>query len=1121
MAVSGDVFDVGDTCNIHDGMEEIFSGATPYVSTNQLIVRASCLLSGIKKYVSGEEGVMFPIAKDRYDPVDSFVTSFLKRSPKEPFLIEQRTVFSLFILDFVSLLEEDEYFRLTMTWIKMIGEDLSTEDLYGSDEYIDFIIKVGGQVLSHRPFIESVNVSSFLQALIHVVLITSCKRPFVIRALLGPFLKASRRQGSLPLNAEQTVWDVATVKISNDAPCGSLLSCLTVQQLFEDSSELLNSVIGGESYWNVVISYLLHADSVVRKRGAYLIEIFLKTYDEKHNIMTSTKEDKKISRVPSKRRGKKKRLNSSSNGRQDPLESESMGLKHESLPCSTTIEDTVTSQRSNANITSGHWLSEFLAIYAQLDGCRYIHLIDQVFGHVKNICRMWYEASTLSLEPPDGSIGEMLYPQLSFKWLEVLFRCLLNCELIAVRKNTLTMILSGDLPFYASSDSIRWVCCDLLSILDSPDLFPPRFGDSDRNPEYPGSLLPVFLENLLTNCVAVKNTDLFENLIIGIVRSVCGGVNVASIASTNKKTPPLLTSLTTCKWTMCVFSFSRVQSLLMDARPCLSGVHLDLLKVFLQERIASVNNIILNQILSGILPLFICLLDPVIIGPPSLIPREKFMCNDLNFLSLMYRFNMLDFCISKLRSLLREAFVRWSGSLLVPDPNASYREMTLNPLHSLEYCIAASVLYTGPRPSPSTNLPLLLASFNECVPLQSSMVFFVQGVDKLYSNPYMSLSEQQCAVWFLRGIFLILNGTELGDWEGSDNRWFVESVILCLGKGGTLSDIALYCVFVIKDVLSRGLQDCFDSTVPSGCTLSLEFATVCCSILSNLVSVRSMEVICASLSEQQSILRTELSTLDILCTFLEDSNIQRTSMFLVVLQWSQILMSGLSESVVSPDRLFEIDENLLSVVARVCRGIYEVAMVSSEQFRCDALRTRDNFDCTDITVALLSELLLQCGGVYGKFSSQWIYSKWCTIKNCIATILFCQSKPSFESQKQFMVDILCDIRDSVDSFPLSALPDVISCCHVAVRAILRFCKDDLQHGDCFLTVCERDLLKDIIEAVWRASLKSGPLHVPTVFTFCKVVFDPVILSYAESYPLVVRICVCVGTTYFGMFIFLS
>lgn len=91
--------------------------------------------------------------------------------------------------------------------------------------------------------------------------------------------------------------------------------------------------------------------------------------------------------------------------------------------------------------------------------------------------------------------------------------------------------------------------------------------------EYPGVLLPSFLNRLIDDC-AKSDSSLLGQFVLGTVSAVCG----RGTAGLNHQ----LESVTTCKWILAVFSVSSAQETLLGAAPCLFADHLLALRSFLQ-----------------------------------------------------------------------------------------------------------------------------------------------------------------------------------------------------------------------------------------------------------------------------------------------------------------------------------------------------------------------------------------------------------------------------------------------------------------------------------------------------------------------------------------------------------
>jgi hypothetical protein len=397
---------------------------------------------------------------------------------------QQSTILSYFVLDFVHLLQESDYFRLLTAWVQSVMDDLSSScSLDASSPTASLRIKLGGQLIASRPLTrEGGEGVQLLEAIIACVHTASRDRSVIIKALLKPCMAmllattsvpaASPGAGGLRCAIASRLWAVGAEELHADPGAGSLLIAVLSQMLAateavshaEEEESANKSFFNRTVFWDVVVTYFLHDDSVVRKRGAFLTEQFLVCYENK---IVTTATSKSISAgsttTATESKGKSKGKSRGKRVRA-PAEGAGAGGGGPAEVGIVAAVDTAGVGESEGDIVvknarqpqiqtqTRHWLHNFLAIYGQIEGCRYIHLVEQVLGHIETLCALLFLSDTpetltqavtgAGTGAGTGTQRATPYPPLSFLWVQVVLQCLLRGQLVAIRKHALQLILS-------------------------------------------------------------------------------------------------------------------------------------------------------------------------------------------------------------------------------------------------------------------------------------------------------------------------------------------------------------------------------------------------------------------------------------------------------------------------------------------------------------------------------------------------------------------------------------------------------------------------------------------------------------------------------------------------------
>lgn len=512
----------------------------------------------------------------------------------------------------------------------------------------------------------------------------------------------------------------------------------------------------------------------------------------------------------------------------------------------------------------------------------------------------------------------------------------------------------------------------------------------------------------------------------------------------------------------------------------------------------TVNDVIWNQMFSGVLPLLLCGVVPAALGPCLSSPRNN--CS-VDILGVIWGFNMWHRSVVFQYPIIRRALRQWALQLSV-DSVSSDGIWDMEPQEALELAFAICVLCEWPsnliKPGESV-LGSLQGIPSVCIVAST----FLEQTGRLYGAPYMSHLTQSCIVRFVHGIFLGLHltvpceGTSEGTFE---IHTFSERTVIYWASHNVLTDLALYFSLTMRATLGSGLR-CYDGADSLTSTNELEWLITCSAVFSEMISISCVRLLATDetsplFSEINNVIDCGIKLLDEITSFIEQQNL--SIVVLPALQCCLALVSALSTTFC--DFTLMLNLSRFFSMFRLGQMVLLIGVPLVQQFRAEVSNVHVSEGCSR---ALLADVAYSCSGLFGKYASQFISIKWSLLKFIIPIIVLganVEITPHTASET-FLVDILAAIQESVDYFPLTAVPAAISCCQYVVQSVLH-------HADGVQTASSKeniDLIAKILTACWKACLNDDSLFTASIFTFVKLAFQPALLSRCADLSLMVSI----------------
>lgn len=508
----------------------------------------------------------------------------------------------------------------------------------------------------------------------------------------------------------------------------------------------------------------------------------------------------------------------------------------------------------------------------------------------------------------------------------------------------------------------------------------------------------------------------------------------------------------------------------------------------------TVNATVWNQFFAGLVPLCLSAADYQLVGP-NYAALER--C-DVSVLGLLWGFRMWGVSAVRQYPLLKIALGRWArGQGLSADSIFS----DASSQGALEIALAASVLIEVPTVSEGLPMEVLLLGFDSTPSVGAMVCMLVDDACRLYSSPYMKTSAQARAVWFVHGVFLSLQYSAdcCHQGEGLEVRKFAELILTHFAEKNIFVDLALYFSIIIKTVLG-GRLNAHDASHPhSGAIFSyLETLSKCTAVFADMLCASHLRF--QAHREKNSAVSSGIGkVVELAAHSVQDVLLmleRPTSLVtLPLLQCCSALVLPLSVMIVNSAVPTTVDSDSLSdLLLRLCRIIHSLDVPSAAAFRAEAAST------DAVVKSLNADVLLECSGLYGKFSSKFITAKWSLLRSGISAVL-CATKSS--SFSDFLQSVLQTVSESITCFPLLAVPEAISCCSDILHFVLT-----APEGSAALQNSQKvDLVARMLESCWKSCVSDDSLFTASIFSFIKLAFQPATLRLHESLPVLVSMII--------------
>ena len=368
-------------------------------------------------------------------------------------------------------------------------------------------------------------------------------RDVVIKALILPMYQFLCDCNSNSVQLSECCWGYVQKVVFDQHHCKDFLSSSTLVCSVLKLMRPIESLLSSDKFWSFLLNLFLHADMVVRKRGAYILQ----------HVLTFAP-----------------------------------------------TNDTNQSSRSGKRT----WLHDYLDVYVQSEDCHAVHLLNQITGHLKHICELVYVDSE-STDLSTMVVLWDQYPTPTFHWLKAIINVMLRSQMPNIRRDVFYRIVNGTIELnYANRAVLSWIANELLLALDSIAHFPgalffgPEYDVGCENalnrppPKFmlgggaehcsPGALTPYFLSKILLSIDATLRIYFVQCLL--------------ESCTTGK-----VKTLSTIKWIFRAFVEPSVQRCVPVESFTLE--HLKHVQGFFLHRLTSANSLIREQLASGLFSL--------------------------------------------------------------------------------------------------------------------------------------------------------------------------------------------------------------------------------------------------------------------------------------------------------------------------------------------------------------------------------------------------------------------------------------------------------------------------------------------------------------------------------------
>lgn len=817
----------------------------------------------------------------------------------------------------------------------------------------------------------------------------------------------------------ETTWHIAVVLARNHADLLTASLLMTLLINIDGATSLYTQ----HEFWWLVQACILHPDLVVRKRAAFAIDSFSIHYRNGTKLATT----------------------------------------HQVRP----------------------WWEDFMDVYGQVEQCNSTHLVSQIEGPLERLFLLSSqqpEIATLS-DNTDVQV-ENNCPILSFGWVKALLHIMLRAQLPTMRKAALHKLMLGRLPLRAGKYTVLWVFSELLPLIDdvvyfSATYFLGRGKDigcySDdvvaqglpaslshaTSLHHPGCLLPLFLFRIM-KCLDSQDIAYFCCQVANAVCSEDG-----------------LQSLSAAKWVVRCFSERCVQSLVPST--AFSTPQLLQLRQYLRSRLFTANDIVREQVLQGLLPLFLAATNVESIG---LLPLVQVLVENVGIRVVMKDRLLCDLLFSAIERARNQQL----GSLLFVSGLPVGMDSSLQ-------CMASVLLLGGQHQDEDDYYDDSSLSPSAVVASRLSIA------SKLYGSPYLLPALQAEAIGFLHGFLSLVH----------------------LSDEFVLPSQLVRSVYTISDDLGSFVACSVQAAIAAPLTISTSLNTVgifdmAVEVLGGLQNLSIMygrlnTSLQLSSSLVLSINQILVSTARIADFGMDDP----TSPFRLALaiRCSAKLLVALKRA--WPRQFVDHStlEQCLSATYSLCASLFAL----DERFQTQSLPNmyRSCVACMDEAAALRkASLLNDCendsssfsllfdfhasSDHYSKFIGTMGLDRWTCIRaamellalaECRTTSNSFDANTSGDSISCYMDKILVSIADELEVCSMKTVPHLLGCAKAAIPRIL---------GRSVLgapIVCRLTMLRQLLSASWTSITGTVYLDLPAIESYIGLAFDPQVLRILD------------------------
>jgi tRNA(Leu) C34 or U34 (ribose-2'-O)-methylase TrmL len=797
------------------------------------------------------------------------------------------------------------------------------------------------------------------------------------------------------------------------------------------------------------------------------------------------------------------------------------------------------SQDSPTNSLSGKrpWWLDYLDVYNQIEGCSSLHLMTQIWPLFDHLCMLSFS------DKKACEIDNLGYPLISFTWIKCLMNVIFKSSLPPIRKVFLLRLFRGVIPFYPNLDTINWLCGEVIPMVDSVMYYSTFYVDRNKSvgcssavldseddsvvgnsfgllqisanvtdcvsngklsinaTSNPCVLFPYFLTRIIHKIdkqeIPSKN-NLLNYLIKCLLNTLCGDNGISSICA--------------IQWIFRFFADKCNHPLITR---CLGLEELRTIKIFLQNKFASSNVTIRDNIQQGIIPLLLKGSDINLIG---LLPLLRMI---VNIIGLSHIISDSIYC-----PMLQEVIM----ISLRSENYLNIKEFQMNSIDDLNLLsIGRSLLITPSKSNPDYDL-ISQSISNWDKNCQKYLII----ASRLYGNPYTALINQQESIYFIHGIINTLslcieNNLSKNIVENFYSSSIITPFIPFLQNGG--NEISCYFYVIIKSAITD--SNSLTPTMSSSPINKIEVLDKSVEILGSLMLIPKLihnsdgNANIVSIVNLLSMITKYLSTPSLSTTTTDDAVV--SIQHILCVRCASILLPCVHRALplggIDTDNII----SLLNSLTSICSTLLVLPNLTSNAHKNIANYIVNEY-MENTLIKDKSSLYLDLFHSYEQFSKcadMYLDNKWKSIRFGLEIIAFIETNLQ-SSNKMISIPIsnyynseklLSLSLDQIDVCTVSGISDLIGCILVAIKKILPKKISISYENSAQLLKNQNNIsnIKDLVDHLNNTSIESNEnileiirtilsnlwcvivegceyLDVKSVYAFIYLVFDNSLLS---------------------------